>query len=143
MIARLWHGVVPKSKADEYLRLMVSVALPDYTGIEGNCGAWCLHRPEGEVVHFEMLTFWDSFEAVRRFAGDPEVGRQNYAGNSATDTCAIPFKFFAANDIKVILQSASGVEADLVEGLHDTLSGMGNDSGGEAVLSTAPANGET
>ena len=72
-----------------------------------------------------------------------QVGRQNYASNGATDTFAIPFKFFAANDIKVVLQSASGVEADLVEGLHYTLSGMGNDSGGEAVLSTAPANGET
>jgi hypothetical protein len=36
----------------------------------GNLGAWCLHRTEGDVTHFEMLTFWDNTDAIRRFAGD-------------------------------------------------------------------------
>jgi hypothetical protein len=38
---------------------MREVALSDYRSIVGNRGAFCLHRMEGDVAHFEMLTFWD------------------------------------------------------------------------------------
>jgi hypothetical protein len=69
MIARLWHGTVPVSKSDEYLGLMTTVALPDYEKVPGNRGAFCLRRVEGDVAHFEMLTFWDDVEAIKRFAG--------------------------------------------------------------------------
>jgi hypothetical protein len=70
MIARIWHGMVPVSKADEYLKLMQTIALPEYRATRGNRGAWCLYRPEEDVTHFEMLTFWDDSEAIKRFAGD-------------------------------------------------------------------------
>jgi hypothetical protein len=70
MIARIWHGVVPASKSDEYLGLMRSIALPEYIATQGNRGAWCLHRAEGEVIHFEMLTFWDDLDAIKRLAGE-------------------------------------------------------------------------
>ena len=69
MIARRWHGRVPAERAREYLRLMKDVGLPDYRSTEGNRGAWCLHRREGDVVHVEMFTFWDDESAIRRFAG--------------------------------------------------------------------------
>jgi len=58
MIARIWHGMVPVSKGDEYLDLMRRIALPEYLETRGNRGAWCLYRTEGEETHFEMLTFW-------------------------------------------------------------------------------------
>ena len=70
MIGRRWHGRVPSNKAEEYLRLMKQVGLADYRGTEGNRGAWCLHRREGEIVHVEMFTLWEDLEAIRRFAGD-------------------------------------------------------------------------
>lgn len=70
MIARRWHGRVPAEKAEPYLVLMRDVAIPDYRSTEGNCGAWCLQRSEGDVVHVEMLTFWRDEAAIRRFAGD-------------------------------------------------------------------------
>jgi len=70
MIARVWHGAVPLSKSTEYLRLMQEIALPDYRMIEGNRGAWCLRRFDDDLAHFEMLTFWDDLEAVKRFAGE-------------------------------------------------------------------------
>ena len=34
MIARIWHGMVPLSKRDEYLDLMRRIALPEYLGTE-------------------------------------------------------------------------------------------------------------
>jgi hypothetical protein len=70
MIARIWHGMVPLSKADEYLKLMQTIAVPDYRATRGNRGAWCLHRSEGDVTHFEMLTFWDDSDAIKLFAGN-------------------------------------------------------------------------
>lgn len=70
MIARIWHGAVPVSKGSEYLGLMRKIALPAYQATQGNRGAWCLHRAESDATHFQMLTFWDDIEAIRRFAGD-------------------------------------------------------------------------
>jgi hypothetical protein len=77
MIVRNWHGRVPAEQADRYLALMREVALPDYKSTPGNRGAWCLTRPEGDVVHFEMLTFWTDLEAVKRFAG-PDFEHAKY-----------------------------------------------------------------
>ena len=76
MIARMWHGMVPVAKADEYLRLMREVALPDYKATPGNRGAFILRRMVDNVAHFEMLTYWDSLEAIAQFAGaDPEISK--------------------------------------------------------------------
>ena len=70
MIARMWHGAVPAAQSEEYLNRMRKVALPDYLSISGNRGASCLYRMEGNVAHFEMLTFWDDVDAIKRFAGE-------------------------------------------------------------------------
>ena len=77
MIARRWHGRVPAAKATEYLQLMKEVGLADYRSTEGNRGAWCLHRSEGDLVHVEMFTLWDDLDAIRGFAGD-ELTRAKY-----------------------------------------------------------------
>ena len=78
MIARRWHGRVPAAKADEYLRLMTEVGLPDYGSTPGNRGAWCLHRRDGDIVHVEMFTLWDDEDAIRRFAGDDLLRAKYY-----------------------------------------------------------------
>ena len=78
MIARHWHGRVPAAKAEDYLRLMSEVALPEYRATPGNLRAWCLHRAEGEVVHVEMLTLWEDEAAIRRFAGDDMTKAKYY-----------------------------------------------------------------
>lgn len=78
MIARLWKGRVPAAKAEAYLRLMQDVALPDYRAVAGNLGAWRLHRPLGDLVEVRMLTFWESLDAIVRFAGDPVDAAKYY-----------------------------------------------------------------
>ncbi len=70
MIARIWHGAVPVRKSDAYLEKMRAVALPGYRDVEGNQGAWVMHRVEGHTAHFDMLTFWDDVDAIKRFAGE-------------------------------------------------------------------------
>ena len=58
------------AKSDEYLNLMRTVAIPDYRSTLGNKGAYALRRIEGDTAHFLMVTFWESEDAVRAFAGD-------------------------------------------------------------------------
>ncbi len=71
MIVRMWHGATPLEKGDEYLALMRNVAIPDYAATPGNRGAYALRRDAGELAHFTMLTFWDSLDAIKAFAGEP------------------------------------------------------------------------
>jgi len=78
MIARIWHGMVPVEKRDEYLELMQRVALPEYQATPGNRGAWCLCRTEGDVTHFEMLTFWKDVDSIKRFAGEDHEKAKYY-----------------------------------------------------------------
>jgi hypothetical protein len=77
VIARRWHGRVPRAKAEEYLAFLVARALPDYRGTHGNRGAWILRRDEGAISHFETLSFWESFAAIEAFAG-ADVERAKY-----------------------------------------------------------------
>lgn len=41
-----------------------------YRETPGNRGAWMLRRDEGDRTEFVTLSFWDSLDAVRAFAGD-------------------------------------------------------------------------
>ena len=77
MITRIWHGITPATKSDEYLILMRTVAIPDYRSTLGNKGAYALRRMEGDTAHFLMVTFWESEEAIRAFAGN-EIGVAKY-----------------------------------------------------------------
>ena len=70
MITRIWHGTTSLENSDEYLKKMREVALPDYSSTPGNKGAYVLHRIEGGVAHFNMLTFWDNLDAIKKFAGE-------------------------------------------------------------------------
>ena len=70
MIVRMWHGRVPTSKAEAYRAFTNERAIPDYQSVEGNISVHILERQEGDVTHFITLTFWESLEAIKGFAGD-------------------------------------------------------------------------
>lgn len=70
MIARMWHGRVPAAKAAAYRQFLNGRAIPDYRSVPGNLSVHVLERREGEVTHFITLTFWDSLESIRAFAGE-------------------------------------------------------------------------
>ncbi len=70
MIARTWHGVVPASGADEYYAYLLRTGVPDYQATPGNRGVYILRRIEGDYAHFLLMTFWESVEAIKAFAGD-------------------------------------------------------------------------
>lgn len=73
MIARLWRAVaLNQASADAYVRHLTTNVVPVLRTIEGHRGVRVLQRREN-TVEILVMTFWDSFDAIRRFAGeDPE-----------------------------------------------------------------------
>ncbi len=76
MIARLWHGL-PQLKAKAYRAFLNARAIADYRSVPGNLSVHVLERREGDVTHFITLTFWESLDAIRAFAGD-DLERAKY-----------------------------------------------------------------
>lgn len=77
MIARTWHGAVAADDADAYHEYLLETGIPDYRKTPGNRGVTVLRRREGEIVHFLLLTLWNSMDAIRAFAGE-DVYRARY-----------------------------------------------------------------
>jgi len=77
MIARIWHGVTPAAKADEFLAYIRQTGEPAYRNTEGNCGVFILRRMENDRADFLLISLWDSLEAIRRFAG-PDIDLATY-----------------------------------------------------------------
>ena len=69
MIARIWRGNTRADKADEYLAYVEETGLKEYRSTPGNLGALVLRRGEGDTAEFLVVSFWENFEAIRRFAG--------------------------------------------------------------------------
>jgi len=73
MIVRIWHGVTPAAKSDEYFDYLNATRVRDYRATDGNQGVYVLRRIEGDRAHFLTVSFWESMEAIEGFAGsDPE-----------------------------------------------------------------------
>lgn len=69
-ITRIWHGTTKAEHADEYLRYVEQTGLSDYKKVEGNLSAKILRRIEGNICHFLTVTEWDSFDSIKKFAGE-------------------------------------------------------------------------
>jgi heme-degrading monooxygenase HmoA len=69
MIARFWRGATPKTKADEYFAYLQKTGLKDYKATEGNLGVYVFRRVENNRAVFLLISLWDSYEAIRKFAG--------------------------------------------------------------------------
>ena len=70
MVARVWRGSVRRTDADDYAEYMCEVAVPGYAATPGNEGVWMLRRNVDDRTEFVMFTLWQSFDAIRAFAGD-------------------------------------------------------------------------
>jgi len=76
MIARIWHGVVPSNKSDEYVEYLNQTGVPDLRATPGNREVKVHRRKEGDRVHFLLISYWDSLESIAAFAGpDIEIAR--------------------------------------------------------------------
>lgn len=70
MIVRIWKGQTTPDNAAPYLRHVTAHVLPALCGIPGYLGGRVLRRETGGRVEFLVLTHWNSWDAIRAFAGD-------------------------------------------------------------------------
>jgi heme-degrading monooxygenase HmoA len=77
MIARIWHGRTSHADAIAYLDFLRERAIPDYRATPGNVAAFVLQRYAEDATHFVTLSFWESMEVIRAFAGD-DVEKARY-----------------------------------------------------------------
>jgi heme-degrading monooxygenase HmoA len=74
VIARIWRGWTSADNAETYAAYVQATGITDYQRTPGNLGAWMLRRREGDRVEFLTLSFWDSEDAIRGFAGE-DIGK--------------------------------------------------------------------
>lgn len=70
MIARIWRGYTRAEDVDKYLEYLRETGVKEYTSTPGNRGCQVLCRRHGNRAEFVLLSFWDSLDSIRAFAGD-------------------------------------------------------------------------
>ena len=70
MIARIWRGVVRADDAAAYAGYIQQTGIDGYRKTPGNRGAWALWRTQDDRAEFITLSFWESRQAIRGFAGE-------------------------------------------------------------------------
>ncbi len=69
MIARHWRGWTERQKAGEYERFLKERILPGLKKLEGYRGGYILRSDGADEAEFVVINFFESLEAVKRFAG--------------------------------------------------------------------------
>ena len=70
LIARIWHGVTDAARAEEYAAYLERTGARECRATQGNRGVYVLRRIKGDRAEFTFISLWDSFDAIRRFAGE-------------------------------------------------------------------------
>lgn len=69
MIARTWRGRATTANAPAYARHFTDNVLPELKSLAGHCGAYLLRTEADGTVEFTAVTFWESRDSIRAFAG--------------------------------------------------------------------------
>jgi heme-degrading monooxygenase HmoA len=70
-IMREWRGVIRKADRDVYVDYIKGTGLDDYRATPGNRGAAIAVRDlDAERIEVVTLSWWDSLDSIRAFAGD-------------------------------------------------------------------------
>jgi hypothetical protein len=69
LIARLWTGITKASQADAYLQYLRDTGVKSCRATAGNRGVLVLRRIENDHAEFMFVSLWESFDAIRSFAG--------------------------------------------------------------------------
>lgn len=77
VITRIWHGTTHIRHADEYLEFLRTTGVLDYKKTPGNLSVQIWRRKEALICHFWTVTRWESYDAIRAFAGE-ELDRARY-----------------------------------------------------------------
>lgn len=69
MIARIWHGVTLIENSKRFLEYIKNTGVKACIDTDGNQGVYVLWRPGDVNADFLFISFWESYESIRIFAG--------------------------------------------------------------------------
>jgi heme-degrading monooxygenase HmoA len=69
MISRHWKGISRRDQADAYVRHLKSETFPTLASIPGFVRASILRRDVANGTEFQIVTVWESLDAIHAFAG--------------------------------------------------------------------------
>jgi heme-degrading monooxygenase HmoA len=83
MICRIWHGFTRSENADQYEIMLRKNVLPGIGRVTGYQGAQLMRKNHNSETEFITITFFDTLDSVKAFAGDdytkavihPEAGK--------------------------------------------------------------------
>jgi antibiotic biosynthesis monooxygenase (ABM) superfamily enzyme len=72
MVGRIWHGWTKPENADKYEQLLKTEIFPAIGArkVDGYKGIQLFRRPLGDEIEFITIMWFESFDAVRAFAGE-------------------------------------------------------------------------
>ncbi len=70
MIARTWKAVADKDHVKDYVAHFENNVFPELRQVMGFLGAYVMEKPVGDGMEIQVMTLWESMEAVRGFAGE-------------------------------------------------------------------------
>jgi len=94
MIARIWNGATKAQDAEAYRRYLLETGVKEYKKTEGNRGVVVLRKMRDERAEFTLISFWESYDAIKKFAGENFEEAVFYPDDE---------KFLVEKDLKVSL----------------------------------------
>jgi antibiotic biosynthesis monooxygenase (ABM) superfamily enzyme len=70
MISRHWKGITKAGLADRYIDHLRQETFPALSAIPGYRSASILRRDVRDGTEFQVVTLWDSMDAIHAFAGE-------------------------------------------------------------------------
>ena len=70
MIARIWTGKIRPENAEVYVAYVHDTGIANYRSTEGNRGSMILTRRTDDVTEIVVISLWDSYESIKKFAGE-------------------------------------------------------------------------
>jgi heme-degrading monooxygenase HmoA len=70
VIARVWYGRTRARDYDAYLAYLEESGVVELERTPGNRGVMVLRRLDADEAEFGVISFWDSLDAVKAFAGE-------------------------------------------------------------------------
>jgi heme-degrading monooxygenase HmoA len=69
-IIRVWRGATRRSDGDAYENYLEKTGFAEYSATDGNRGVYLSRRDIGDRAEICCVSFWESWDGVRAFAGD-------------------------------------------------------------------------
>ncbi len=83
MIARQWTCLCPRERRAGFLRHLERTGVAETAALPGCLGHQVLEREEPGGVRICLITYWESMEAVRAYAGEEPEQARLYEGDEA------------------------------------------------------------